>query len=152
MPSHPTHLILPRLYFHNFLLGFSAFITLCSLKTLQVMSKSSATKRTCVSWSTNEVHQLLDFLISNASKLADTGGFQTPIFTAASSFLGGDKIPTTIASKWATLKRTYTAIESYRHRSGVHWDNVNGVNIITESEVLAWNTFISTPYVLSCVK
>ena len=143
MPSHPTHFSLSPLYFHNFLLGFAAFITLCSLKTLQIMTRPMV-KRTRVTWGNDEIHQLLDFLISNKAKLSQAGGYPTSIFTAASSHLGPNKNSATTSSKWSTLKRTYNAIEAYCQRSSVHWDNDNGANIVTESEVVAWDTFISS--------
>ncbi|KAI9574723.1 hypothetical protein HD554DRAFT_1983576, partial [Boletus coccyginus] len=101
-------------------------------------------KRTRVTWGNDEVHQLLDFLISNKAKLSQAGGYPTSVFTAASLHLGPDKNSATTSSKWSTLKRTYNAIEAYRQRSSVHWDNDNGANIVTESEAAAWDAFLSS--------
>jgi hypothetical protein len=43
------------------------------------------------------------------------------------------------------LKKTWKAIDAYRHRrSGVQFDPVHGVNVQTEAEVDAWESFMQT--------
>ena len=43
------------------------------------------------------------------------------------------------------LKTIYSAIQKYQEQtSGLHWDNVNGANIKTESETSVWNGYVAT--------
>ena len=40
------------------------------------------------------------------------------------------------------LKSTYNAIQNYQGRSGIHWDNVNGANIVEDADISVWDGFI----------
>ncbi|KAH0836363.1 hypothetical protein J3R83DRAFT_7934 [Lanmaoa asiatica] len=46
-------------------------------------------------------------------------------------------------TKWSSLKKIYNTIKTYRHRSGVHWNNEHGVNITCIADEKDWSNHTS---------
>ena len=42
------------------------------------------------------------------------------------------------------MKSIFTAIETYRNQSGVHWDNERGANIVGEAADIVWKAYLKT--------
>ncbi|KAH7902967.1 hypothetical protein BJ138DRAFT_968021, partial [Hygrophoropsis aurantiaca] len=65
----------------------------------------------------------------------DSGNFKEAMYCGAADAIaplltrGPVKTSQMVRSKWASLKQTYNATESWRNKSGTHWDNIRGTNI-----------------------
>ncbi|KAG1734542.1 hypothetical protein EDD22DRAFT_787879, partial [Suillus occidentalis] len=102
------------------------------------MARKDENKQPKAQWNEAEVDALLDYLITQKSKIAGTT-FKDEVFNEASNIIAGmgtygsSKTGPQCKTKWASVC-THNAIERYRNnRSGCHWDNVNGANIQGEA-------------------
>ncbi|KAF7972826.1 hypothetical protein HWV62_16920 [Athelia sp. TMB] len=126
--------------------GASVFsqLTLCLL----AMSETSSTsgKR----WSVAEVDHLLDRLIDwrKTGKVGDGNNYPGAAWTAVVQYLGQKgftRTKTQCTSKWDTLKSLHKAIYTWiESRSGAHWDNKRGANIVGEAARVAFESHIAT--------
>ncbi|KAG1724116.1 hypothetical protein EDD22DRAFT_853867 [Suillus occidentalis] len=113
------------------------------------MARKDENKQPKAQWNEAEVDALLDYLITQKSKIAGTT-FKDEVFNEASNIIAGmgtygsSKTRPQCKMKWASLKQTHNAIERYRNnQSGCHWDNVNRVNIQGEAAEAQWGQFLS---------
>ncbi|KAG2354770.1 hypothetical protein BDR07DRAFT_1494125 [Suillus spraguei] len=89
-------------------------------------------------WNDVEVDALLDYLISQKSKIA-------AIEIAGLGTHGPAKTGVQCKTKWQSLKQVYNAIDRCRNnRSGCHWDNSAGANIQGEAAEAQWAQFINS--------
>ncbi|KAG1723797.1 hypothetical protein EDB19DRAFT_1915908 [Suillus lakei] len=113
------------------------------------MARKDENKQPKAQWNEAEVDALLDYLITQKSKIAGTT-FKDEVFNEALNMITGmgtygpSKTGPQCKTKWASLKQTHNAIERYHNnRSGCHWDNVNGANIQGEAVEVQWGQFLS---------
>ncbi|KAG2740212.1 hypothetical protein P692DRAFT_20753665, partial [Suillus brevipes Sb2] len=113
------------------------------------MARKDENKQPKAQWNEAEVDALLDYLITQKSKIAGTT-FKDEVFNEASNIIAGmgtygsSKTGPQCKTKWALLKQTHNAIEQYHNnQSGCHWDNVNGANIQEEAAEAQWGQFLS---------
>ncbi|KAG1719401.1 hypothetical protein EDB19DRAFT_1836763 [Suillus lakei] len=113
------------------------------------MARKDKNKQPKAQWNEAEVDALLDYLITQKSKIAGTT-FKDEVFNEASNMITGmgtygpSKTGPQCKMKWASLKQTHNAIERYHNnQSGCHWDNVNGANIQGEVVEVQWGQFLS---------
>ncbi|KAG0692149.1 hypothetical protein DFH29DRAFT_779771, partial [Suillus ampliporus] len=99
-------------------------------------------------WNPNEIDAFLAYLISVKSTLAGMG-FKETTFNEAAKHIeskrthGPVKTGVHCKNKWILLKQTYNVIETYRNRSGCHWDNERGANIQGPAAEAVWEEYIS---------
>ena len=123
--------------------------------------------RSTARWYPQEVDALVTYLHVHRAERADGGGFRENTFHAASQAIrhlhvsGKIKDAKCIATKWAAvrppspihpistdkhstkLKATYNAIQTYRSKSGVHWDDEHGGNIQGAVATATWDEYMS---------
>ncbi|KAI9570787.1 hypothetical protein HD554DRAFT_2242167 [Boletus coccyginus] len=129
--------------FYRVLRGIEGIAALCGYHALRLMSNTYP-KKPRTSWLDHEVNSLLDFLYTRREKLGDAGVFPLTVYHEGAALFGNDKTSSTVSSKWGNLKQIYLSIQTYLGRSGTHWDNVNGANICSRSELEDWNQWIQT--------
>ncbi|KAG2071077.1 hypothetical protein BDR04DRAFT_966115, partial [Suillus decipiens] len=87
------------------------------------------------SWNEDEVDAFVDYLHKEQSKAGETGNFKPAVYTAAAENIAGlwtngaKKTGAHCKTKWTALKQIYSTIETYRNRSGFHWDDDHGAGI-----------------------
>ena len=148
--------------FCNVILLLAAACTQYTNLLMAHQATSQPSKR--ASWSDEETDAFLTYLHEHRSEAGD-GGFKPSVFNGAASHIapllakdGVVKDPTRCKTKWNSvhdfitnedlthslqMKTIYTAIETYRNTSGVHWDHINGANIQGEAAESVWNAYVS---------
>ncbi|KAI5999248.1 hypothetical protein EDD15DRAFT_2363331 [Pisolithus albus] len=130
-------------HIHRLLLGLSAFIVLCGIKTLHIMNMQTS-KRTRAHWSVDETNRMLDLLIKNKARMGQAFSFPQSVYAEVAKQLGPDKNGTMVGSKWQSLKKTWRAISAYNSRSGCSFHATRGADVQSQAEQEAWDAFMAT--------
>ncbi|KAI5985523.1 hypothetical protein EDD15DRAFT_2200612 [Pisolithus albus] len=148
-------------HIHRLLLGLSAFIVLCGIKTLHMMNMQ-ASKRTRAHWSVDETNRMLDLLIQNKARMGQAFTFPQSVYAEVAKQLGHDKNGTMVGSKWQSvhlipsiylallirayqqLKKTWRAISAYSSRSGCSFHATRGADVQSQAEQEAWDAFMAS--------
>ncbi|KAF9237859.1 hypothetical protein BU15DRAFT_34672, partial [Melanogaster broomeanus] len=100
-------------------------------------------------WTPVEVTALVNYLHEHRAECGEAGNFKEITYNAAATAVGhlyngggGVKTGKMVATKWAALKAIYNAIEVYRNRSGVHWDNERGADIQGADAAQVWKDHV----------
>ena len=116
-------------------------------------------------WTREEVDALVDYLHQHRSERTEGGGFKDSTFSGAVQHLQGfysggkSKDIKSIKYKWGTicdlilgksipdlgsqLKATLAVVTTWRNRSGTHYDDEHGANIVGESAAAVFEEFVS---------
>ncbi|KAF8896046.1 hypothetical protein BD779DRAFT_1667913 [Infundibulicybe gibba] len=124
-----------------------AFTTIYAQTAIRIMATSSSAPRTQPpKWTDEETAALLNYLLENKSKSGDTGNFKGQVFKEAAKVIpGAGRTANQCQTRWTTLKTTYSAIQQYQAKSGVHWDNEHGAGIgDSKAAGEVWDKFISS--------
>ncbi|KAF9236385.1 hypothetical protein BU15DRAFT_50176 [Melanogaster broomeanus] len=111
--------------------------------------ETSTTASAKASWNAAEVTAFIDYLHEHRAERGDTGNFKLSTYNLAALAIafhrtvGPAKTGLMCKTKWTVMKRIYNAIETYRNRSGFHWDHDRGANIEGEAAEAVWNEYIS---------
>lgn len=152
------------------LLHIGTLAVLCGHYTICLMHQELAplaVTRERASWKTQEVDALLDFLYEHRAEGGDGGTFRKATFNRSAVHIapylqiGPAKTGEMCKSKWNSvcsgivhtdrhpiiliipqMKLLYRDINSYRNRSGVHWDNVNGAGISGTDAADTWEAYV----------